>query len=353
MGKEIVTIKDVAAAAGVSKGTVDRVIHNRGEVSKESREKVLQVIKDLGYTPNMHASMLASKKTRKFVCLIPESKTGELWDLTEQELLKGSRRIERLNIETSIVKYDQFSTESFTEACRKVLAQAPSGVILAPIFQDETQDFVKTLQEKSIPYIYINSKLKSDKEENSGYFAYFGMPRYLSGYLCADLLTLGMKTDRVCIIRIIRDKFGHSDPTMRRREGFIAYFNEHFPDTVIDNVFVNPHSQDDINDKLESYLNEHPETRHFVMLNSRVYLVADFISRHKGQLRVVGFDTLPKNITALKDDLIQVIIAQRIATEAKDAIRCLTDYTMFNKFPEKRDNYTSMDILTKYNCDYY
>ena len=37
-----VTINDVAKAAGVSKGTVDRVLHNRGEVSRKSKEKVLK-----------------------------------------------------------------------------------------------------------------------------------------------------------------------------------------------------------------------------------------------------------------------------------------------------------------------
>ena len=50
-----VTIKDVARLAKGSKGTVDRVIHNRGEVSEESRAKVLEVIEELGYTPNMYA----------------------------------------------------------------------------------------------------------------------------------------------------------------------------------------------------------------------------------------------------------------------------------------------------------
>ena len=48
-----ITINDVARAAGVSKGTVDRVLHARGEVSKKSREKVLKVIEELGFKPNM------------------------------------------------------------------------------------------------------------------------------------------------------------------------------------------------------------------------------------------------------------------------------------------------------------
>ena len=67
-----ITINDVALAAGVSKGTVDRVLHNRGEVSRKSREKVMRVIEELGYKPNLYASVLASRRLQKIVCIIPE-----------------------------------------------------------------------------------------------------------------------------------------------------------------------------------------------------------------------------------------------------------------------------------------
>lgn len=352
-GKKI-TIKDVANAAGVSKGTVDRVVHNRGEVSKESRERVLRVINELGYTPNVHASMLASKKERRFVCLLPESRPGELWSLTEESLLSKAEAAERLNIGLNIIKYDQFDAESFLCACDKAMKLSPSGVILPPIFENETLTFVKRLQAKDIPYIYINSKLKGDKDENSGYLAYFGMPRYLSGYLCADLLTQGKAVRRVCIIRIIRDRDGHSDPTSRRREGFNAYFAEHSSRTAVDNVFVHPNDDKDIDAKISEYMKEHPETMHYAMMNSRVYLVSDYFRRHpNGRIRLVGFDILPRNISALKDGLINVIIAQKIDSETRNAIKCLTDYVIFKRLPDSKDNYTSMDILTKYNCDFY
>ena len=44
-----VTINDIARLTGLSKGTVDRVLHKRGEVSKKSYEKVMKVIEELGY----------------------------------------------------------------------------------------------------------------------------------------------------------------------------------------------------------------------------------------------------------------------------------------------------------------
>ena len=63
-----IRIKDIARLANVSTGTVDRVLHNRGEVSAKSREKVEKVLKEINYQPNIYASALASKK--RHICYI-------------------------------------------------------------------------------------------------------------------------------------------------------------------------------------------------------------------------------------------------------------------------------------------
>ena len=47
-----VTIKDIAAAVGVSRGTVDRVINHRGGVSEEVAARVEQAVEEMGYFPN-------------------------------------------------------------------------------------------------------------------------------------------------------------------------------------------------------------------------------------------------------------------------------------------------------------
>ena len=57
--------------AGVSAGTVDRVLHNRGDVSVSSREKVQKVLDEIDYHPNMFAIGLAAKKRYHIVCIIP------------------------------------------------------------------------------------------------------------------------------------------------------------------------------------------------------------------------------------------------------------------------------------------
>lgn len=345
-----ITINDVARAAGVSKGTVDRVIHNRGEVSRKSREKVLRVIEELGYSPNVYASMLASQKRHRIVALIPECSEGDFWSLTAKGLADGAEAVQRYGIQTQVLSYDQYDVDSFRNACSGVLSDLPSGVIVAPMFRSETLRFVNELTVHGIPYIYIDSKLDDD-----GYMSYFGMPMYQSGYLCADILTEGRDMKKVFLVRIARDKKGLSDPTVARRTGFIDYMTRHFPSAELVNVFIDPKDRNDIFAKLdEAFASETDSGLNIVMFNSRVHLVADYLRErgHKG-CRVVGFDALDRNLAALRDGVVQVLIAQHSDRQAAAAVNALADALILGTKPAKKDNYTQMDILNRYNCDYY
>ncbi|MDD4076288.1 MAG: helix-turn-helix domain-containing protein, partial [Eubacteriales bacterium] len=55
-----ITIKQIAVKAGVSRGTVDRVLHNRGGVKPDIAEHVRMIAQELGYKPNRAARLLAA-----------------------------------------------------------------------------------------------------------------------------------------------------------------------------------------------------------------------------------------------------------------------------------------------------
>ena len=68
---EKIRIKDIAERSGVSVGTVDRVLHNRPNVSKKARAKVDAVLKEINFQPNSYASALAYNRKYTFCCLLP------------------------------------------------------------------------------------------------------------------------------------------------------------------------------------------------------------------------------------------------------------------------------------------
>ncbi|MEX2543325.1 MAG: LacI family DNA-binding transcriptional regulator [Trueperaceae bacterium] len=72
-----VTIVEVAAQAGVSVSTVSRILNNRPDVAKRTRERVLNVIKQLGFEPHAPAQRLAGGKSRTIAVLYPLEQPGE------------------------------------------------------------------------------------------------------------------------------------------------------------------------------------------------------------------------------------------------------------------------------------
>jgi DNA-binding LacI/PurR family transcriptional regulator len=76
-----ITIADVAEAAGVSVSTVSRIINDKPDVSDETRERVEQVIEELGYRPHAVARRLAAGKTHTITLLYPFEQPGSLVEL--------------------------------------------------------------------------------------------------------------------------------------------------------------------------------------------------------------------------------------------------------------------------------
>ena len=68
-----VTIKDVAALAGVSPSTVSRTCKNNPSISEETKERVRKALAELGYEPNFQASNLASQNSRTIGIILPAS----------------------------------------------------------------------------------------------------------------------------------------------------------------------------------------------------------------------------------------------------------------------------------------
>ncbi len=348
---EKITINDIARRTGLSKGTVDRVLHNRGEVSKKTYEKVMKVIEELGYEPNVFASLLAKGGSQLVAVLIPGHEPGSFWELAASGAGKSSEGPGTIGIHIELFEYDQYDIDSFREACSRVLEARPAGVVVAPLFQEETLAFAARLKERGIPYAYIDSKPETDE----GSLAYFGMPLYKSGYLCADQLTAGRENvGSVLIVRVRRDRLQQSDPTINRRAGFMDYMLEHSPECTLGNLFISPNDPNGTYFKLDCWFKEHPGVKHVVMFNSRIHLIVPWLEDHPdSERRVVGFDNLAANLDAVRRGTVTSLIAQHPDEQVRLAVETLADYILRKKLPARKDNFMHMDILTRYNVEYY
>lgn len=345
-----IRIKDIARLAGVSEGTVDRVLHNRGEVSEKSRIAITEVIKELDYSPNLVARSLASKKHLHFVALIPDKSTSKYWDSVVKGFETAATEFEHHNVSLDIVFFNQYNSHSFPDAALNVLIQEPDAVFIAPVFKNETLIFTKQLEELAIPYSFIDSLI-----EEAAFITYYGQNSAQSGFIGARLLFDNIKDgSKVLIMRSQRKGVQFSNQTNSRYEGFLKYIND-VKKCCYELIHVELIDDNETTNKiiLKKTFEEHPDLSGMITFNSKAFRLASFLETiNRKDVVLVGFDLLEENIHFLKEGFISYLLAQRPEKQAYFSVLDMCNELIFHK-ETQRLNYMPIDILTKENIDYY
>ena len=148
------TIYNVAIKAGVSLATVSRTLNNPEKVKPETRDRVLQVIKELGYKPNAYAKGLASRKSTSVAIIVPDMSRSSV-----AEMVNGIA-VEAKKYDYSLILYvlkDKYADE--TEMMQEVVASQADGILY---MNDEiNEEQYKTLNmiqdEYGVPVVLANT----------------------------------------------------------------------------------------------------------------------------------------------------------------------------------------------------
>ena len=116
------TLRDVSQASGVSEMTVSRVLRNRGDVSQNTRDKVLLVAKQLGYVPNKIAGALASQRVNLVAVIIPS-----LSNMVFPEVMTGISEVLETTDLQPVVGVTDYLPEKEERVLYEMLSWRPSG----------------------------------------------------------------------------------------------------------------------------------------------------------------------------------------------------------------------------------
>lgn len=341
------TIFDVAKLCGVSRGTVDRVLHRRGRVSQATVDKVNRAIEILGYKPNANASLLASKRVFTFSCLIPQFNHGEYWEKIHEGFKMGAADNPQFNIDLDFQLYNQTDIESFRKCCETILQRKPNGVVMAPVFENELKEFANKLEKEGIPFAFVDNKV-----DDLDYVLYYGADAYKSGKIGAFLLTTRSAPEEVAIIRLIRDSEHRADPNSNRRRGFTDYMTRNFPNCKVHALYIKPEDPQQSYITLKNFFDRHKSVKHMICINSRAYLIDEYLKNNPDPERVViGFDDLERNLANLRSGQVEYLVTRQIHMQSYLALTALAAYIILGKSPAKRDNYLHMEILHRISMD--
>lgn len=342
-------VKEIARRANVSIATVDRVLHNRSGVSEKTKDKINAIIKKLDYKPNLLARRLASKKVFKLATLTPNvSSETAYWEVLLKGIVQAEEEISPYGIKVEKYFFDQSDKASFVKQAGLLLKNKADGILLAPIFIEESIKFTQSCQQLGIPCVYINSDIP-----NQDTLCYIGPNLYHSGYLSAHLISylLGKK-DKVLLVNISKEIENHHH-ILRKEEGFRAYFKEHKKTNTILTNDIRQTDYTSIEKVIANSLATNPDIRVIFVTNSRVSSVAHYLEvTGRKDMLLVGYDFLPDNIEYLKKGTIDFLICQKPHEQAYRGMMTLYHYLVFSAVADKV-YFMPIDIITKENYLFY
>ena len=342
-----IRIKDIALKAGVSIGTVDRVLHQRGEVSDDTKKKIQHIIDELDYRPNLLASSLASKKSIVFATLMPKAVSQDTyWSKPQLGVEKAMHQLKAYGVKILQFYFEMDDSSSFSIEAEKLLQVAPDAVMLAPWAKREAILFTRKLDEKKIPYIFIDSTLQEAHP-----IAFVAQSSFDSGFLAAKLTNWGIKEKSLILLIHVARELDNANHLLQRERGFMHYFENNQNNHRVLKMEVSE-NRGEIVGHLAKLGIDPCEVNAIFVTNSKVHLAAACFKEFSVTPKIIGYDLIPQNIALLKEGKIDFLICQKPEVQGFQSIQLLFDF-LVKKEKIRKENFTSIDLITKENLDFF
>ncbi len=301
------------------------------------------------YQPNILASTLASKKTFSFALLFPEPISPEAyWNKPMIGVRQAFQEIQQYGVNIDIHLFKQSDPETFSNEAGLILESNPEGVVLAPFFSRESKEFIGELKNRDIPYVFIDSNIKdSDK------LSYIGQDSFQSGTLAAKLLDYSIPENASILILHFAKELDNMNHLVQREKGFYEYFSKASGKKNLITLEIADPNDLGCQNRIIEQIQSNTNIKGIFVTNSQVYYLGRILELiNRQDIRVIGHDLIRENIEFLNKGVVDFLICQRPEEQGYRAIQTLFDHLVLRK-KVNSENYTSIDIITKENLEYY
>ncbi len=343
MNKKKHTIKDIAELAGVSIGTVDRVLHGRGRVSKKANKKINEIVKQIDYTPNPIARNLKNNKTFRICVVLPNPNKDAYWIPAQIGIEEAAREYRAFGIFVEKYIYNPHDKASFIKESKEALFSLPDAMLIATAHQKECIEIVEECKQRKIPIAFFNNHIEDIKNE-----IFIGQDLYQSGRIAALMVEklVGLKS-KIAIIHL------DMEPHMRlKEEGFKDYFEERKGDSTILSKNFKTDDRTRLKIKTIHFFENHPDISAVFITNSKSHVLIDALEENLKDIAVIGYDLLQQNIAYLNEGKIDFLIHQMPKRQAYMGVSYLANHLLFSK-PICVQNLLPIDIVSSENVRYY
>ncbi|MEI7599346.1 MAG: LacI family DNA-binding transcriptional regulator [Aestuariivirga sp.] len=310
------TIEDVAAEAGVSIATVDRVLNGRAAVRPQTAERVEKAIRRLNYQPDRLAARLARAREYRFCFILPEGSNAFMTSLAEA-VQEEALRMAREKVVIDLIHTDVFDAQQLASTLDTIGA-VYDGVAVVALDHPRVREALNAVAERGVTVVTLVSDVPSSKRIH-----YVGIDNSAAGRTAATLMGryLSGRRGKVGLIAGSLSLRDH----IERQFGFEQVMTHDFPNLTLLPVREGRDDRVKVQAVAEQLLADHPDLIGLYNVGAGSSGIAAALEQ-AGRAREVVFIThelTDDTRRALIDGTIDIIINQDAGHEVRSAIRVL------------------------------
>ena len=333
------TIKMIAEQAGVSIGTVDRVLHNRPYVKAEVRERVLRVMEELDYRPNQMASALATSGTARRLAVVQPEWDPYVREAMDQGVARFREARRDYNVTVDIHNYAQGDTETCLKQMDQVVENGTQGIALCASDCGAVRAKLEDLKARRVPVVTFNSDIPGGAR-----LCYVGEDAHRAGRIAGEIAAKFLRPgEPLLLVYAGLDYAGHK----ARADGFLERLGELGFRREDCRIAATHNDYGETLEAVTAALEAEPDLRYVYMANLSVPACVEAIRRcgRTGRVHVLSHDSGPEIRQFLKEGLVDFTIDQNLVYQSYQSLDLLFRAVAERKRPEREFFYPASPIL--------
>lgn len=339
-----ITIRSIAEAANVSRGTVDKVLNERIGVSKAVREKVIKIADEMGYSPNLAGKALAFQKKPIKIGVIILSGEDPLFIDVLEGVKKATHDLKGFGFDIKYCVMHSVTAHEQIRCIQKLRKMNISALILSPLDEEIIRVELNELTLENIKIVTYNTDISGIDR-----LCFVGQNLIKSGRVAADLIGKLLPSGGNLMVITGYEQIKALE---ERVLGFEEVIGSDHPKIRIINKLKNIENDDMAYINTVKLLKDNEKIDAIFITGRGIGGVGRALKElNKKHIKFVCYDKAIETMQLLEDKVIDFTITQEPIIQGSLAIKILFDYFFHSKLPENEQMYTKLEILTKENLD--
>jgi LacI family transcriptional regulator len=339
-----VTLFDIAEALGVSTGTVHRALHNHPGVNAETKQRVLETAKTLGYRPNLAARFLSSRKNLR-ISVNTLAGTTSFWDEVRAGITEEAKSAIMEGVDLEFRTYPRLG-EGEEEAFEAALQAKVDGIIIFSSRPEKLRNRLRRASRNRIPVMCVTTDAP-----NTGRLAVVSIDTLASGALVADLM--GRFSQGSGPVAVTLSDLGITEHA-EKYSGFQKTMRTFYPNMRVLDPVEDHDIEPEAYEKCRKLLEAHPDLAGIYVTTEASIPVLN-AARDAGmldRLTIITTDLFSELVPHIRSGVVSATIYQRPRTQGRMAFRVLHEYLAEGACPSHQVN-LAPHLVMRGNLDFF